>query len=1492
MKIILSLLCLFVIIPSVLALFNDDQTIIQNDDIIRKSINELNVWRGDLYYVPTRKISTDKTPVVEYKEARIIIKTNAIQTSKKLSDINDVSINSDQLRNDLIYLGAKNVEVLAFNREDKTKLQNIFRLDINKIYDPYLVVQFLKAKYLEIEYAQPDYVYRIHLFPNDPMFNLEWGLHNTGQTGGTLDADVDAPEAWNIDTGNSNVVVADIDTGVDYTHPDLVANMWTNPGEIPNDGLDNDNNGYIDDYYGWDFINNDNDPFDDNGHGTHTAGTIAAVTNNNLGIAGVCWSCKIMALKFLGAGGWGFSSDATNAVVYAADNGANITSNSWGGQGVDFLLEGAFNYAHSNSVLSIAAADNSGDNSRFVPAIYENVVGVSATDHNDIKAGFSTYGSWVDVAAPGKDVISTVPTGSCSLCDPTGYKSLSGTSMATPHVSGIAALIKSRIPYFSNNEIKNILRTTTDIPASNQYYIGVGRVNAEKALMINTTPIIDFNLSVDDLDAKGNVNIIGSVGGNNFNNYILEYGLGIYPASFNLISNGNLPIQNGLLGVFDSTIALDNSKVTFRLSAYNNQGSISRDMAVITSNNIEIKYPLPNDIFRAGDVLQINGSANASNFTNYIIEWGQGQIPSIWSAQGISLINNGQQSVIDSILGYWDTSVIIQKDFYTIKVSAYGSSAYPIQSEQVTVYLDPSLKQGFPVRVNYIPSPFGDPWTQNYVTPFVEDLNNDGKKEIYVRVNDKLYGFSDTGNLLSNWPVGLPSLYQMMHTEGALTSADIDLDGFKEILFPSRASSFPDIILNAYEYNGSLVSGWPKTYYPVFNSGIPGNFIEAPFSSIVVADVNNNGIPDIIYNNGDYLIIADNNGNLFTGNIIEIQNNHLNYCGLYNFGTPAVGNLDNDPDLEIIIVQPAPNCDSNNLTDMDGIVFALNIDGTSVSGWPIMTQWTPVGSPVIGDLDNDNDNEIVIVTTNGYPVASGIFVFDKTGNIMAGWPQLQSNFFSSTPALADIDGDADLEIIIGDSVTYQEFVFHHSGQIAAGWPRPITYDGETFSPIVLDVNSDQVNDIITSSGDWSTLFGRVFGWNYGGNALGDFPKITEERAGLVYVDDIDNDNKLEVVTTSNIDGYTTSTVPSYYITKGRASIYAWETPYNVSISQWPTFHFNNQRTGLYAANQSPSIPLCTTPLSNMIIGQNTIFCPGVYNVNYITVSGMSDIDIICNNTVLIGNNNGIHIVNSDQITVNNCYFKNYNHGIFLADASLTLIKNNVFESNQKGIREVLNNINISKNFVYENTFLNNLVGYDGGVQDSLVFNNFINNGQNIINNINSTFNLYGNVGPGNFWSGYNGTDSNYDGLGDSPYIITSFYADYAPLMNQHFLSLLSNPIIGQSFNLGINDPLDTNKQYFILASFGNFPVIILPDGRVIYLTNDGLLTFILQSFNTGLFQNTFGTLDSYGRAMAAISIPNIPALSGLTLYFAYIILDPSAPLGVGTISYTIPVTIV
>ena len=166
--------------------------------------------------------------------------------------------------------------------------------------------------------------------PDDPRFQETYGLDNIGQTGGTPDADIDAPEAWDRQTGSPDVIVADIDTGVDYNHEDLAANIWINPGEIPGNGTDDDGNGYIDDYYGWDFANNDNDPMDDHGHGTHTSGTIAAVGNNGIGVAGVSWHAKIMPVKFLGADGSGTHAAGAQAIIYAADMGAKISNNSWG----------------------------------------------------------------------------------------------------------------------------------------------------------------------------------------------------------------------------------------------------------------------------------------------------------------------------------------------------------------------------------------------------------------------------------------------------------------------------------------------------------------------------------------------------------------------------------------------------------------------------------------------------------------------------------------------------------------------------------------------------------------------------------------------------------------------------------------------------------------------------------------------------------------------------------------------------------------------------------------------------------------------------------------------------------------------------------------------------------------------------------------------------------------------------------------------------------
>ncbi len=267
--------------------------------------------------------------------------------------------------------------------------------------------------------VEPNYRVRIARIPNDVRFLELWGMNNAGQTGGTVDADIDAPEAWDIATGvpdGSDVIVGVIDSGIDYLHPDLAGNMWVNPGEIPNNGVDDDGNGYADDVHGYDFYQDDGDPSDPAGHGTHCAGTIAGIGDNGIGVAGVNWRCKLMALRFLSAQGSGSTVDAIEAVNYGVANGAKILSNSWGGGGYSQSLETAITDARNQGVLFVAAAGNSGvdnDSQPHYPSSYDvsNVIAVAATDDDDALASFSSYGAEsVDVGAPGVSILSTVPT--------------------------------------------------------------------------------------------------------------------------------------------------------------------------------------------------------------------------------------------------------------------------------------------------------------------------------------------------------------------------------------------------------------------------------------------------------------------------------------------------------------------------------------------------------------------------------------------------------------------------------------------------------------------------------------------------------------------------------------------------------------------------------------------------------------------------------------------------------------------------------------------------------------------------------------------------------------------------------------------------------------------------------------------------------------------------------------------------------------------------
>ncbi|MDO8281756.1 MAG: S8 family serine peptidase [Thermodesulfovibrionia bacterium] len=374
----------------------------------------------------------------------------------------------------------------------------------------------------DVLYAEPNYIYTISSTPNDPSYSQLWGLNNTGQTGGQADADIDAPEAWDMFTGSSDVVVAVIDTGIDYNHQDLAANMWTNVNETAGNGIDDDANGYIDDIYGYDFAYGDSNPMDGNHHGTHCAGTIGAVGSNGTGVVGVNQSVKLMAVKFLDDSGSGSTTDAISSILYAVNNGADILSNSWGGGGYSTALEDAIRYANDNNVLFVAAAGNDGlntDTSPNYPSNYDlpNILSIAATDHNDLIASFSNYGAaTVDLGAPGVSILSTYPNNS--------YNTISGTSMATPHVSGVAALLKGFNPSLSALQIKSIIMDSAD-PVSSLSGITVtgGRLNALKALQLagydwirlsgNITGTIEPGFSIDlSIDLNSTAKASGGYG--------------------------------------------------------------------------------------------------------------------------------------------------------------------------------------------------------------------------------------------------------------------------------------------------------------------------------------------------------------------------------------------------------------------------------------------------------------------------------------------------------------------------------------------------------------------------------------------------------------------------------------------------------------------------------------------------------------------------------------------------------------------------------------------------------------------------------------------------------------------------------------------------------------------------------------------------------------------------------------------------------------------
>jgi len=820
--------------------------------------------------------------------------------------------------------------------------------------------------------------------PNDPFYQSQgsWGQGYDDLWGIKK---INSDSAWSVTTGSDNVVVAVIDTGIDMNHEDLKENMWVNVDEIPDNGIDDDNNGYIDDYQGWDFgfttksDDDDNDPMDDNSHGTHVAGTIAAVGNNNIGVVGVNWKTKLMPIKVFNSSGSGNSFDIAKAHIYAADNGAHISSNSYGGPFISAIQEDALKYAHEKGMTIVVAAGNSNkDALNYQPALSDYVITVGATDSYDSRASFSNRGEKIDVVAPGVDILST-KSSQATICSSTtinsNYCRLSGTSMSTPHVSGLAALILANNSSLTNEEIRQLLRIgAKDIgDEGKDKYFGYGRIDATNSLLKSSekpiAPIITNVKSRTEISGQTTLVIEGSVSGSNFSNYKIEaakydYILKPYsggytmaemrsPTDWNTLAGPyNTPVTSGALASIDLT-RLNDGFYTFRVSAEDNLGNI-------------YQYQIHD--------LRIDSSA-ISGWPKefYCQEWAScsNYVPAIEDING-----DGLKELI----------IATEND---------NLGDLP-NSGQVHVFnKNGTYLNGFPVNINAITGP-AHPRLEMSTPINVVDLDNDGKKEIIISVyqsnyKKQIFIIDYQGNIRTGWPITLDNISSYTGEHLTPSVSDLDNDGFKEIVLINGYNEF-----QVLKPNGAIVSE--------FNKG-PFSSSDLYVGQLSILDLDNDNSPEIAVGKPGEMYLFDNTGNILPGwpYAAPLFNDYpINF-----YTSPSMGDLDGDGTFEIISTATSGSASiltcSKYPQTCQTFIYAWNKDGSLVDGWPKQTSpsndWPAQYSPTTVDIDADGKDEIVVGLGK-------LSIFDIEGEkILTRQPESDYQ-----PVISDLDGDNNFEI--------------------------------------------------------------------------------------------------------------------------------------------------------------------------------------------------------------------------------------------------------------------------------------------------------------------------------------------------------------------------------------------------------------------------------------------------------------------------------------------------
>ncbi len=806
-------------------------------------------------------------------------------------------------------------------------------------------IKFYSEAADKVAYAEPDYVRYPTALPNDTDYGQLWGMTK-----------ISAPAAWDISTGNSNVVVAVIDSGMDMDHPDLLSNLWSNDGEIAGDGIDNDNNGYIDDVNGWNFVANSKDPEDDQSHGTHCAGTIGAVGNNGNQVVGICWNVSIMPLKSANAAG-SFVSDTSVAIRYAVDNGAKVLSNSYGGGGNSQTDYDAILYAHNKGAIFVAAAGNdAADNDAIpmYPAGYDvpNVISVAATDSSDDLAGFSNFGATsVDLAAPGVGILSTVPDGATELKN--------GTSMACPHVAGAMALLLGVQPDLAPAEAKQILMNSIDpvVGLAGKVVTG-GRLNLQK-LMAGATDS-DGDDMPDEWETLYGFNPLDASDG----------GTNDFDGDFLFNTDEYLNNCNPTNSDTDADSLVDGWEVTYGFNPLNVAGPLSKLQYLGANSDCKDAYAVDiqsNLAFVADGsyglkILDITEPSNVELVGTFATQG---------SARGIE-VADGYAYLSDAEKGFF--IIDVSNPANPVQAGVVQTNAYNAALDGTHAYVAGGTNGMFVIDIS---TPASPSIVGSYNTPYitVNDLTVVGSK-VYLAMDNKFgrLTISDPANPSSYYAVALadtsgPSIGEAIHYDGThfyLTLKDFGYSEFN--LSMTRVSRYEHAAaakdIDVFE-NFVFMADGAEGLLIVDNTDLNDLKVHARYKSIIAQGVKQSG--GYVYvaglGSGFHSFIAgedvDSDG-LYDkwemdnfGSLSQTADTDFDSDGIINWGE-YLANLDpadDDQDSDSLIdgfdeVQTYNTDPRTDDTDTDGLTDSFEVTTNAIDNMYLT-------NPLLADTDDD-----------------------------------------------------------------------------------------------------------------------------------------------------------------------------------------------------------------------------------------------------------------------------------------------------------------------------------------------------------------------------------------------------------------------------------------------------------------------------------------------------------------------------------------------------------